>query len=144
MNSRERTFLALEHRCGDRIPVDFWASEATIRNLEQALKISYGAFLDRYDVDLRYIEGPRYIGPPIEKGGDIWGVTRSTVQAGAGGAAEAYSEVTAAPLARAETLEDVERYPNWPDPDWYDTASSRPSATGSAKAGAWWCSWATA
>lgn len=120
MNSRQRTFLAMKHECGDRIPVDFWASEATVRKLEQALGISYAEFLDRYDVDLRYIEGPRYVGPPIEKGGDIWGVKRSAVRAGAGGGGEVYSEVTLAPLADAETVGDVERYPHWPSPDWYD------------------------
>ena len=30
---------------------------------------------------------------------------------------EEYAEVTAAPLAGAETVEDVERYPHWPSPD---------------------------
>ena len=102
--------------------MDFWASDRTVRNLEQSLGISYGQFLDRHDVDLRYIEGPRYIGPPMEPGADIWGVKRSVVQSGAGSAAEAYSEVTRAPLADAETAEDVESYPGWPSPDWFDYA----------------------
>ena len=71
MNSRERTVLALQHRPGDRIPVDFWASERTIQKLERSLGLSYGQFLDRYDVDLRYIAGPRYIGPPLAPGADL-------------------------------------------------------------------------
>jgi len=120
MNSRERTFLALEHKMGDRIPVDFWATPIVIQRLERDLDISYEQFLDRYDVDLRYIEGPKYVGPPLEPGTDIWGVSRSQVNVGGRDGAEIYSEVTQAPLARAETVEAIEAYSRWPDPDWYD------------------------
>ncbi len=120
MNSRERTFLALEHKTGDRIPVDFWATATVISRLEQALGVTYAGFLDRYDVDLRHIEGPRYIGPPLEDGMDIWGVKRSNVSAGSSGRSEAYSEATEAPLAGAECVEDVEKYAHWPSPDWFD------------------------
>ena len=58
MDSRERTFLALEHRIGDRIPRDFWASKAMIGKLERDLDIPYHRFLDRYDVEYVYV-GPR-------------------------------------------------------------------------------------
>ncbi len=33
MNSRERTFLALERKPVDRIPIDFWATEAATHSL---------------------------------------------------------------------------------------------------------------
>ena len=55
MDSRERTFLALEHQAGDRIPIDFWASGGMIVRLERELGVSYEQFLRLYDVDLRYI-----------------------------------------------------------------------------------------
>ena len=122
MNSRERTFLALEHKTGDRIPMDFWATAAVARRLEAELGVSYKGFLDRYDVDLRYIEGPAYVGPPLAGGTDIWGVTRSTVPPGAGGG-ECYSEVTQAPLGIAESVEEVLAYGHWPDADLFDYSS---------------------
>ncbi|MCD4824749.1 MAG: hypothetical protein K8S55_09080, partial [Phycisphaerae bacterium] len=63
MNSRDRTFLALEHRAGDRIPIDFWTTPAVAQRLETELGKPYAEFLDDCDVDLRYVEGPAYIGP---------------------------------------------------------------------------------
>jgi uroporphyrinogen decarboxylase len=120
MNSRERTLLALQHKPADRIPVDFWASKAMIRKLEQALGISHAQFLDWHDVDLRYIEGPRYIGPPLAPDTDIWGVKRTLVRAGWDNAPETYDEAIAYPLAGAETVDEIERYSHWPSPDWFD------------------------
>jgi uroporphyrinogen decarboxylase len=120
MNSIERTRLTLEHKLADRIPIDFWATGAVIKGLEQRLGISYDDFLDRYDVDFRYIEGPAYIGPPLAPGVDIWGVGRASITAGADGKTESYSEVTKAPLADAQSAADVEAYDHWPDPDMFD------------------------
>jgi len=57
MNSRERTFLALNFEEPDRVPIDFWISRGFKRKLELALNTSEEAFLDAHDVDLRYIEG---------------------------------------------------------------------------------------
>jgi len=120
MNSRDRTFLTLEHRLGDRIPIDFWATPAVARSLETELCKPYAEFLDDCDVDLRYIEGPAYVGPPLAQGTDIWGVVRSAVVAGSSGQSESYSEVTKAPLSDVETPEDIEAYGHWPDPDMFD------------------------
>lgn len=67
MNSRERTFAALEHKVGDRIPIDFWATPAVSHSLERELGMSREEFLDHYDVDLRYIAGPTVQGEEIEQ-----------------------------------------------------------------------------
>jgi len=120
MDSRERTFLALEHKAGDRIPIDFWATKAVTECLELELGMTRAQFLDHYDVDLRYIEGPRYVGPSLEEGADIWGVRRGAVAAGSDGRSEAYSEVISPPLSAAESVEDIEKYARWPSPDWFD------------------------
>jgi uroporphyrinogen decarboxylase len=120
MDSRERTFLALEHAAGDRIPIDFWASASMIGKLERGLGTSYGAFLDRYDVDLRYIPGPSYIGPPLDGGRDIWGVERTTVEVQVADGSESYKEVMRSPLADIQSVDEIERYPHWPSPDAYD------------------------
>jgi uroporphyrinogen decarboxylase len=117
MNSRERVFATLQRQAADRIPIDFWATDAVYGSIEQNFGLTREAFLDRYDVDFRYIEGPRYTGPPLPADTDIWGVRRSTVSAAKG---ETYSEVSEAPLVRARSRGDVDGYPLWPSPDWFD------------------------
>ncbi|OPZ90260.1 MAG: methylcobalamin:coenzyme M methyltransferase [candidate division TA06 bacterium ADurb.Bin417] len=125
MDSRERTFLALDHEVPDRIPFDFWMSAGLQLKLEAALGMTREAFLDRNDIDLRYIEGPRYVGPPLAvlpdgTEPDIWGVPRRTVTLAVGGGRETYREVAAFPLAGLSSPEAVEAYPGWPSADWFD------------------------
>ena len=112
--------MALEHRLGDRIPIDFWATATVIQHLETVSGKPYVAFLDDYDVDLRYIDGPAYMGPPLAQGTDIWGVNRAPVAAGSSEQSESYSEVTKAPLSDAESPEAIEAYAHWPSPDMFD------------------------
>jgi len=69
MDSRERVFRALNFEEPDRVPVDFWASGGFYRQLEDATGLTREAFLDLHDVDFRYIEGPQYIGPPLNAAG---------------------------------------------------------------------------
>ncbi len=120
MDSRERTFLTLEHGPADRLPRDFWASDAMIRRIEAESAAPYAAFLDAHDVDLRYIPGPRYGGPPLGQGRDIWGVLRREVQVPTAHGTERYSEVAASPLAGCDSVESLLAYPGWPSPDHYD------------------------
>lgn len=149
MDSRERTFRALSFEEPDRVPIDVWMSSGFQRKLEATLGQSAREFLDRYDVDLRYIEGPRYIGPqlrsyPDGSADDVWGVRRKPVTVQVGdttdrkhyvntppanrGASprsgdtgqETYWEVLQSPLAWATTVEEIEAYPYWPSPDWFD------------------------
>ena len=120
MDSRERTFLALDHEAGDRIPIDFWASASMKRKLERELSLSYEQFLDRYDVDLRYIAGPEYSGPPLGENRDIWGVKRAAIAVEVPGGTESYSEVAESPLAAMEDVEQIEGYAGWPSPDTFD------------------------
>jgi len=125
MTSRERALLAINHQVPDRIPVDFWATAGCVRKIESELGMSHDAFMDAHDVDLRYIAGPEYIGPPLvgERPGestDIWGVSRTVVEIKLAGGVERYNEVVRAPLANAETVDDVLAYQHWPSPDWFD------------------------
>lgn len=125
MNSRERIFKALDFQEPDRVPIDFWATSGFRHKLESALSISYETFLDLHDIDLRYIEGPAYTGPPLRRFADgseedIWGVRRKAVTLQVGDAVEAYREVVECPLASATTVEETESYDHWPSPDWFD------------------------
>jgi len=125
MDSRERTFLALDHQEPDRVPVDFWASARVWEKLRAATGLSRQQFLDAHDVDLRYIDGPAYVGPPLKRfhdgsAADLWGVRRRTVRVEVSGGVEEYEEVVEPPLAGATTVEQVESYAGWPSADWFD------------------------
>jgi uroporphyrinogen decarboxylase len=125
VTSRERVLLAIDHQVPDRIPIDFWATAGMIAKLEAGLGRSYPQFLDDYDVDLRYIVGPRYTGPPLTSAGpgetvDIWGVPRRVIEVAVPGGVERYAEVVRAPLAGAQTVDDVLSYHHWPSSDWFD------------------------
>lgn len=125
MNSRERTFRALNFEEPDRVPIDFWMSKGFKHKLEKTLNTSEEIFLDSHDVDLRYIEGPVFVGPPLRKfvdgsEEDIWGVRRKTVTLKIGDVIEVYKEVVESPLASATTVEQVNDYKHWPSPEWFD------------------------
>ena len=129
MDSRERTFLALKHQEPDRVPIDCWLSSGMKQKITQELKISYEQFLDVYDVDLRYLEGPRYIGPALHKHTnnieiDIWGVPRARVSIqvdnGVGSYEENYKEVFRSPLQHLKSPGEILNYEHWPSPDWFD------------------------
>lgn len=125
MDSRERTFRALAFEEPDRVPTDLWVSDGFKRKAAQAGRPINDEFLDRHDVDLRYIAGPAYTGPRLRTFGpgvdeDIWGVRRRLVEVPTAGGAETYREVAWSPLAEARTVDEVEGYGHWPSPDWFD------------------------
>ncbi|MBN1319130.1 MAG: hypothetical protein JXA42_26840 [Anaerolineales bacterium] len=125
MDSRERTFLALAIEEPDRVPIDFWSSSGLDRSLGLDTDGERQAFLDHYDVDLRYIEGPRYVGPPLisqhkDREKDIWGVTRRRISVPAAYGYEDYKEVSISPLDFAESVGDIKEYTDWPSSDWFD------------------------
>lgn len=125
MDSRERVFRALNFEEPDRVPIDLWMSKGFRNKILSALGTGLEALLDEFDVDLRYIEGPAYIGPPLRSFAegtdeDIWGVRRTTVTLPLRGGTETYEEVSQSPLAGLDTVEQIERYEHWPSPDWFD------------------------
>ncbi len=125
MNSRERVFRALSFEQPDRVPIDFWASKGFKAKLLEARGESEEAFLDAHDVDLRYIPGPTYIGPPLREfadgsNEDIWGVRRKGVTVQMTDGTEVYQEVAESPLTRAASVDQVNDYDHWPSPDWFD------------------------
>lgn len=128
MDSRERVFLALKHQEPDRVPRDFWATAETYGKLYQRLKLSsVTAVLDHFDIDVRYVEGPRYIGPkllahPDGAENDIWGVPRVRQITGKGDTVQSYRSVTRFPLADITDCRQLEEYRFWPSPDWFDYA----------------------
>lgn len=134
MNSRERVNIALSHQEPDRVPIDYWAT----KEIETKLLKHFGfsgreEILREFDVDFRYIEGPKYIGPelPVHDDGcveDHWGVPRVHVDVGSDDSAGAYREVIDFPLEKVGTLEEIRDYPKWPSPDLFDFECVREQA----------------
>jgi uroporphyrinogen decarboxylase len=125
MTSRERVFSILRHEEADRLPFDFWGTAEAVDKLKQYMKKeTKEEVLDALDVDLRYIEGPRYIGPKLQIEDnieeDIWGVKRKIITTGQGEKKASYKTVIDHPLAKILTVKDAEEYGHWPNPDWYD------------------------
>jgi uroporphyrinogen decarboxylase len=126
MDSRERFLCAISHETPDRVPRDFWSTAETDAKLCRALGLRRREdLLNRFDADLRYIEGPRYVGPPLARHADgaeddLWGVPRVTLFAGEGDRRQSYQEVVRPPLGQATRVEEIESYGRWPNPDQYD------------------------
>jgi len=126
MDSRERVMKCLRHEEPDRVPIDFWATREVKAQLLRRFGLdSTEELLCRLDVDFRYIGGPRYVGPDLvtrDDGSteDHFGVPRRQTEYGHGLAAGTYSEVTEYPLEKAATVDEIESYAKWPQPDWFD------------------------
>jgi len=126
MDARQRVALALDHKEPDRVPVDYWATAAvTARLLDHFGFASEEQLLQDFDVDFRYVEGPKYVGPKLEvhpdgSVDDHWGVPRVRVEVDSGGQTSVYQEVIHSPLRDATSLDQLRDYPKWPDPDWFD------------------------
>ncbi len=129
MDSRERTFISLNHQVPDRVPIDCWFSPGMKRKIEKESHITYEEFLDKNDVDLRYIKGPKlkdgidqqFIEKPDM---DIWGVSRSEINIrldyNKDGNYENYREVLSNPMMSFESPSEVYSYNHWPSADWFD------------------------
>lgn len=109
--------------------MDCWVSPAMQAKVGKILNISYDQFLDQNDVDLRYIQGPQYNGPPLAGNEDsldidIWGVPRKRVNVrlgdNTGEYLESYKQVVHSPLQEAGSIEEILKYDHWPSAEWYD------------------------
>jgi uroporphyrinogen decarboxylase len=122
LNHRERVLLALDHQPADRVPIAMVCSgiNPPARAALAERLAERGLTVDAYLQPLLDIRGvdPRYIGPPLPPGMDIWGVRRAAVSYGAG----AYDEIVRYPLAEIHDPGELDSLP-WPSADWFDYAS---------------------
>ncbi len=117
MTSRERWQAVFSGEKPDRWPTDFWSTGEVVERLLRELRVDNADELwTRLKIDHPFGVGGRYRGPDFGDR-DMWGLRRveQTYADGAG----VYAEVVENPLAAAQTVEDIEKYP-WPDPDWFD------------------------
>jgi uroporphyrinogen decarboxylase len=120
---RERVRLALSHQETDRIPVGMVCSginPPALRALGEWLARERGISVEQYllpIVDIVEVS-PRYVGPALPPGTDIWGVTRRDISYGSG----SYNEISRYPLAGEWTPGNLDAH-RWPDPAWFDYES---------------------
>lgn len=117
MTARERWQAVLSGESPDKIPVDWWATpevEADIRSHLGCDDI-WDVF-NKLHVDKLISADPDYVGPVLESGTDWFGCRFIDVAYEHG----KYRECIFHPLARYETVEQIESDYRWPDPDWFD------------------------
>jgi uroporphyrinogen decarboxylase len=117
MTSRERWLAVLARKKPDRVPMDYWATPEATDRLMRHLGVSDSAALyTRLHIDPLVPVGPRYVGPPTAQDEDEFGCRYRTVAYGAG----VYSECVHHPLARFQSVAEIEAAHSWPSPDWWD------------------------
>jgi uroporphyrinogen decarboxylase len=128
MNHRERILAAIHHQPVDRFPTDIWATPEAWAKLTSHFKTQDALEIyNRLGIDTIIHIGPDYIGPKRKEENGLrfneWGMGYRMQEYGTG----EYDEQIFYPLAEAETLADLDRYP-WPSPDWYDYSGLPPKA----------------
>ena len=130
MTPRERWLAVLQRRKPDRVPMDYWATpEFDAKLMKHLGTATRREALERLHVDFVVAVGPRYVGPPVPEDMDVYGCRYQDVGYGTG----AYREVVEHPLARFNTVEEIERHYTWPSPDWWDYTGIREQLEGNER-----------
>jgi uroporphyrinogen decarboxylase len=117
MTPRERWLAVLNRETPDRVPMDYWATNEATARLMRFLGVSTReALFNRLHIDGPASLGPRYAGPPVPRGADVFGCRYATADYGSG----VYEEVVFSPLAQYNSVEEIEAHYAWPSPDWWD------------------------
>jgi len=117
MTPRERWLAVLRGEKPDRVPMDYRATaEATQKLLKHLGCANLSEVFERLHIDPIVDVGPRYVGPPIPKDEDVFGIGYENTDYGMGH----YRNAVRHPLAGFKSVEEIEANYRWPSPDWYD------------------------
>lgn len=117
MSPLERWLAVLRRQTPDRVPMDYWGTnEITAKLVAATGSRTRWQMLDKLHVDYVYTARGRYVGPPLARNSDVFGLRYHAVDYGAG----TYREVVSHPLAGFDSVEEIERHYTWPNPDWWD------------------------
>ena len=117
MTPRERWLAVLKREKPDRVPMDYWATpEASERLMVHLGCPTEWDVMQRLQIDRVVQLFPRYAGPPLQPGYDMWGCRFENVDYGTG----VYAECVEHPLAAYNTIEEIEANYTWPTADWFD------------------------
>jgi uroporphyrinogen decarboxylase len=112
MTPKERYLAVLRREKPDRVPMEWRATREAGEKLARPLDEAF----DRLHIDRIVDVRPRYVGPPIEPGYDMYGCRHEDVDYGTG----TYSEVVSYPLAQYTSVAEIEENYTWPNADWFD------------------------
>jgi uroporphyrinogen decarboxylase len=117
MTPKERWLAVLHRQKPDRLPMDYWATDETTRKLLRHLGCAdIWAMFEKLHIDaIVYVE-PRYVGPALKPGYDMYGRRFENIDYGMG----SYAECVYHPLAKYDSIEALERDYTWPTADWFD------------------------
>ena len=116
----------VNHKSCDKIPVDLWTTAETDAKLFRYFSLNSRAeLLDKFNIDIVYIDGPEYTGSPLKEypdgsSDDIWGVRRKICFAGEGDKKQSYKATISSPLKDAFSVDEVLGYDHWPSVDDFD------------------------
>lgn len=117
MTPRERWLAILNRQPYDRIPLDYRATGEFTQKLIAYLGCGdYAGMLQRLHLDPVVNVGPRYVGPPLPRGRDVFGTGYVDFDYGLG----TYHEAVQFPLAGFRSVEEIEANYEWPHKDWWD------------------------
>lgn len=112
----ERWLAVLRRETPDRVPMDYWATPETTRNLLAHLGCDFDGLLRRLHLDMPLRVEGRYRGPSLKEDEDAYGLRYQWVDHGSG----AYREAVNTPLARFHSVDEIEAQYRWPSPDDWD------------------------
>jgi len=117
VTSRERWLAVLRREALDHPLTDYWAtSEATAQLMNYLGVTGWSDLHARLHTDPLVPVGPRYVGPSVPAGVDVFGCRYQQVDYGSG----IYQECVEPALARYDSVAKVEAEYTWPSPDWWD------------------------
>ncbi|MBM3241233.1 uroporphyrinogen-III decarboxylase-like protein [Candidatus Poribacteria bacterium] len=117
MTPKERWLAVVNREKPDRIPMYYRATgEATAKLLKYMGCQNANEMFKQLHIDSGAGTGPRYVGPSIPAGKDMYGCHYENIHYEGG----VYSECVGHPLAHYETVEEIERNYTWPSVDWFD------------------------
>ncbi len=117
MTPKERWLAVLQRRRPDRVPMEHWATtEANERLVEHMGCRDIQEALETLHVDQAVTVSGKYVGPKIPQDEDVFGCRIKGVEYGTG----VYQEIVHNPLAQYNSVEEIEKDYEWPDPGWWD------------------------
>jgi uroporphyrinogen decarboxylase len=119
MTPKERWLAVLLRQKPDRLPMDYWGTkEATQKLLRHLGCRTVWQMYQRLHIDRVVGVRPKYAGPRLKPGYDMYG--RRYKHIAYSGGAGSYRECVYHPLARYNSVEEIEENYTWPTADWFD------------------------
>ncbi len=117
MTPKERWLAVLNRQPVDRVPTDYWATEEASAKLREYLGCAtMDEVYKQLHIDMVVKVGGQYVGPELAENEDVFGCRFRNIDYGTG----VYRESIHYPLAEFNSVAEIERNYQWPQPDWWD------------------------